>query len=196
VSERPHLYHRFVAPEELAATLEALRATYVLDYLYWESEATIELTAYRTPDPAWSHGRAFGPSLEVRWQRTGEGFEMLLLTERPLPLPQGWQPLPEATAGGQGEADTPFPYPDSVDSPAQVLLWGTHIRHLQHPHRLAGGEGDVWIETRIPRPLRYPVRGAPPWVKARVITYRYRGRPVLTRLVSLEGEKHEPETSW
>jgi hypothetical protein len=85
---------------------------------------------------------------------------------------------------------------DAADPPTQVLLWGTHISQLAYPHHLAGEEGDAWIETRIPRPLKYPVEGAPRQVKANVIVYRNQGRPVLTRLVSLEGEKDEPRPLW
>jgi hypothetical protein len=183
MSEELRLYRRHVTADGLEEAVGAFKDK--LKYLYFESEATIELMDYRPPEPAWTHGRAFGPELEVRWQRVRDGFELLLLSEQ-LPQPPGWEPV----AGG-----TPLP-PDSADPPGQVLLWGTHISQLQQPHHLAGGQGDAWIETRIPRPLEYPVSGAPRWVKARVVVYRCQGRPVLTRLVSLEGEKDEPQPLW
>lgn len=178
----PHLYQRRVAPGDLAAAVDAFEED--LRYLYFESEAEIELVAYASPQPAWTHGRAFGPRLEVRWQRAGDGFDLLLLTEADGACPAGWEPLPAGSPAA--------PCPDSADPEGQVLLWGTHIGHLERPHRLAGGSEQAWIETRIPRALRYPVDGAPRWVRARTIVYRCQGQPVLTRLVCLEGEDHEP----
>jgi hypothetical protein len=188
MSEHPRLYQRHAPADGLKEAVEALHKAFRLEYLYFESEATIELVTYRAPDPAWTHGRAFGPKLEVRWQRAGDGFDLLLLTETDLRLPAGWLAITQN--GGL------LPYPDAADPPGQVMLWGTHIGQLEQPHRLAGGEGDAWIETRIPRPLRYPVQGAPKWVRARVIVYRCQGRPVLTRLVSLEGGSNVPEPIW
>jgi hypothetical protein len=186
MSECPRLYHRYVPPSELAVAVDAFKSE--LQYLYFESEATIEVTPYQSPDAAWVHGRAFGSELEVRWQRVADGFDLLLLTETDISLPPGWEALPKD--------DGLLPNPDSADSGRQVMLWGTHISQLEQPHHLAGGEGDVWIETRIPRPLRYPVGGSPKWVRARVVVYRCQGRPVLTRLVSLEGGSNVPEPIW
>ncbi|MGD9101344.1 MAG: hypothetical protein PVF45_12765 [Anaerolineae bacterium] len=186
MSECPRLYHRRVPSAKLAAALEAFEDDF--EYLYFESEATIELLAYRPPDPAWTHGRAFGPRLEVRWQRAGDRFDLLLLTETAISLPPGWEAI--------SQGDDFIPHPDSADTSAHVMLWGTHVSQLEQPHHLAGGEGDVWIETRIPRPLRYPVPGSPKWVRARAVVYRCQGRPVLTRLASLEGGSHVPEPIW
>jgi hypothetical protein len=186
MSERPRLYQRRVPSTILRDAVEVFRDD--VDYLYLESETTIELIDYQTPDPIWTHGRAFGPKLEVRWQQAGDCFDLLLLTEADIQLPKGWQAVPQN--------DKVLPHPDSADPPGQILLWGTHVSRLERPHHLAGGEGNVWIETRIPRPLKYPVSGAPPRVCARVIVYRYQGRPVLTRLVCLEGEENEPQPLW
>jgi hypothetical protein len=187
MSEPRLYYQRRVSAGGLADAVGAFKED--LKYLYFESEATIDLVAYPEKfSPAWTHGRAFGPKLEVRWQRVGDGFDLLLLTETDLDLPSVWQAI--------SENEDVTPHPDSADPPSQVLLWGTHISQLERPHRLAGRQGEAWIETRIPRPLIYPVQGAPRWVKAEVIVYRYRGRPLLTRLVSLEGETNEPQPLW
>lgn len=182
MSERPSLYCRRVAPGELAAALKVFESS--LRYLYFESETTIDLLAYRPPDPAWTHGRAFGAEMEVRWQRVGASFDLLLMTERELPLPDGWVGLEDASQ---------LPCPDSADPPGQILLWGTHISHLDTSHYLASKGGNAWIETRIPRSLHYPLDGTPRWVKANVIVYRCQGRPVLTRMVGLEGEEYDEQ---
>lgn len=187
--ERPFLYACHLDAAALAAALARFEAHF--RYLYLESETTVELLDY---DPAhldgatWSVGRAFGPALEVRWQPAGGGLDLLLLTEADIHVPESWHALTEETAG--------VPVPDAWDRPSQIMLWGTHIDHLQHPHRLAGEEGQAWIETRIPRPLAYPVPGRPRNVRARVIVYRCRGRPLLTRLADLEGEDREPQPLW
>ncbi len=183
MNRRPHLYYHQVSAAQLPQMLDDLKSH--LSYLYWESESAIELVEYQTVDAAWSHGRAFGPELEVRWQAAGNGFDLLLLTESDLTLPEGWRSV---------EADDALPIPDTADPQGYAMLWGTHLSQLQRPHRLAGEDGDAWIETRIPRMLRYPVNGKPKWVRAQVIVYRSAGRPVLTRLAGLEGvyENEQP----
>lgn len=185
MSPRPYLYYRLAPAHELAAAVDTFKDE--LSYLYLESEATIELMAYTRPDPNWTHGRAFGKTLEVRWQSVSQGFELLLLTEVER-QPPGWEAVSAATAGLAA-------LPDEVTS-GQTLLWGTHLRCLQQPHHLAGGKGEAWIETRLPRPLRYPLSGSPCHVKARVMIYSCQGRSILTRLVSLEGEDDEPQPLW
>jgi hypothetical protein len=176
MSGRAFLYFRSVPADELAAALAPFADR--LRYQYVESDATIELGIFTAADPTWLHGRGFGPTLEIRWQRSGTSFDLLLLTESALAVPPGWEDLAQ---------DRALPQPDAVALEEQVLLWGTHVSRLSRPHRLAGDTDSAWVETRIPRALRYPVDTAP-WVKARVAVYRYRGRPVLTRLVDLEGE--------
>ena len=184
MSETPYLYCCHKPADELAATVEAFRDR--LQYLYFESESAIELLPYRSPDASWSHGRAFGAELEVRWDRAKDGFDLLLLTEKPWPSLPGWEPLP-----GSGHV----PIPDSA-APGQILLWGTHISALEHPHRLAGDTGNASIETRIPRPLAYPLSATSRRVRARVMVYRCRERPILTRLVAVEGDDDEPAVLW
>lgn len=176
MSGRPFLYFRSVPGGELAAALAPFAGQ--LRYQYVESDATIDLGPFAEVDATSLHGRVFGPVLEIRWQRTGATYDLLLLTETALPVPGPWQDLAQ---------DGTLPQPDAVDLEEQVLLWGTHVSQLKRPHRLAGDTDDAWVETRIPRALQYPVDAAP-WVKARVAVYRYRGRPILTRLVDLEGE--------
>ena len=173
-----YLYQCQVPKDKLQAVVDVFAAE--LDYLYMESEATIELTTYALPSPTWLHGRAFGATLEIRWESVGEAFDLLLLTEIDREIPAGW-----ALISDNLSSET-----------SQILLWGTHIDHLEKSHHLAGEANDAWIETRLPRPLNYPVSGAPRWVKANVVIYHRHHQPVLTRLVSLEGETHEPQPLW
>lgn len=179
---RPYLFQCHVPPEALSGAVEAFKGR--LTYLYFESESTIDLQAYRPPDPSWTHGRAFGPELEVRWDKTAEGFDLLLLTEMELEPSAGWE-----------RVTAPLPVPDVAVS-SQIVLWGTHVSKLRYPHRLAGGTDSAWIETRIPRPLDYPVAGTPTRVRASVMVYQSQGKPLLTRLVAVEGDEDEPETLW
>lgn len=180
---RPYLYQCRVPADKLAETIDTFKQHLV--YLYLESETDVELLAYTRPEPAWSYGRAFGPELEIRWQPAGRGFELLLLTETERTWPAPWRALPDGPS-----------QPDSA-APGQVLLWGDHVSRLQHPHRLAGSQTQAWVETRIPRALRYPLTGTARWVKARVVVYRCQERPVLTRLAGLEGvEDNEIKPLW
>ena len=178
--EPPCIYRRNVASfAEVVDILEIYADR--LAWLYTESEAGVELTTYHPPEAGWMHGRAFGPKLEIRWEQTAVGFDLLLLTEIEL-KPTGWHPLPGSNAL------------ETVES--TILLWGTHISHLEYPHRLAGQNGETWIETRLPRPLKYPVAGSPRWVKAGVVIYRRAECPLLTRLASVEGGEDEPPVLW
>ncbi|MBN2390314.1 MAG: hypothetical protein JXR84_06310 [Anaerolineae bacterium] len=157
-------------------------------YVYFESEAAIEMLPYQLPAPDWTHGRAFGAQCEVRWDKQDTGYELLLLTESALTLPEPWRCVTAAEG---------VPLPDKAVAD-QMLLWGTHISRLKYPHHLAEGEGNAWIETRIPRPLRYPVDDAPPpeQVKARVMRYYCRERLLLTRMIAVEGEYDGPQILW
>lgn len=178
MAQTARLYQRRAATDALPAAVDALAAA--LDYLYFEAEETIELIPYAPPDPVWLHGRAFGPTLEVRWDQVDEGFELFLLTETTPDLPAEWTLVSDAFVGQS----------------SQILLWGTHIDYLEQPHHLAGETGRAWIETRLPRPLDYPVSGGPRWVKANVVIYYRHSRPVVTRLATLEGETNEPQPLW
>ena len=83
----------------------------------------------------WTEGQLFDPKSEVRWRQADDGYDVLLLTESN-DLPMGFREL----------RDSPFTVvePSSKETHG-FLLWGTtHDR-------------DGWLETRIPRYLRYPV---------------------------------------
>lgn len=117
------------------------------------------------PASLWSQGRVFGPRAEVRWWITGSGsYNILILSEAPLELPPNdWQDL-LMEAGGI----------------YNLSLWGE--RKHNDPY---------WIETRIPRPLRYPLGEAEwqrhplPYVVVEARDYAQNGIVRLTRLVRL-----------
>lgn len=88
----------------------------------------------------WTDGQVFDAESEVRW-RAGEGvYDVLLLTEQNDP-PGDFRELRES----------PFivVIPSSDDAHG-FLLWGTD-------HTPEGITTEGWLETRIPRLLRYPV---------------------------------------
>jgi hypothetical protein len=86
---------------------------------------------------SWTEGQLFDSRSEVRWSKSDETYDVLLLTER------GECPLDFKKLRG---AETPFDIVlPSKDEAHGFLLWGT-------PPRV----GREWLEARIPRRLRYP----------------------------------------
>ena len=148
------------------------------EFVYVEDLAWIDLLPMSEFDPSWLHGRAFGPSGEVRWTHQSSELTLHVLTEdrARLPCGDGWEV-------DEYEADEPMP----------VLLWGRYDELLganyERPAALQGKA--VWAEVRIPRPLTYPLSPPPepfkklPFVAAQSITYRRAGVPVLTRWAGL-----------
>lgn len=182
MSKQPHIYYRQVEREALPTLVDSFADQ--LTYLFFESAPTMDLQPYATPDPSWLRGRAFGPEMEVRWQRTDEEYDVHLLTEVAQEL-DGWE---EIHLGGEAEMEASDDF--------SILLWGTHRQYLPSTH-IQAGEGDEvpheWIETRIPRPLHYPVVEVAPFVEAVAINYVVRGKVVLTRLKGLRPTQGERE---
>jgi len=181
MNRQPHVYHRRVADEEWINVVDGYRDE--LAFIYAEEPADLYLEAYRRPEARWTHGRAFGEALEVRWSRQRDGtVELLMLTERDIDAEQ-WEPV--AVAEDDGASLTV----DAVEE-SSVLLAGTHRRRLKSAHRKSGEETPhQWIETRIPRPLVYPLPEKPHperWAQVKVLVYRAQGRPVLMRMVDME----------
>jgi hypothetical protein len=181
-SGQPRLYHLRLSADKWVEAVDQLNKRGVLKFIYAEEPATIHLTAYRRPDPYWSHGRAFGPDLEVRWSRRRDGkVDLTLLTESDLPEQVDWQPIPLLeNASATLEA---------VVEDGRVMLRGVSRRHGKSPYGGDPKAPNEWTESRIPRPLAYPVdAGDPPrrWARLSVRTYRVNGCPLLTRMVDLE----------
>jgi len=187
MAEQARVYHRRVAADAWADVVDGFKDR--VGFIYAEEPAGLHLAHYRRPEVAWAHGRAFGQVLEIRWSRRRDGqVDLLMLTESE-PCPPGWVSLPVA------EDERPLEV-DEVEEGA-VMLVGMHRRHLASTHyRHKAGEQvpNEWIETRIPHPLVYPLDEMPDpkrWARLRVVVYRVSGRPVLTRLVNVEGTSDE-----
>ena len=181
MSEQPHIYYRQVKREALPVLVDSFADQ--LTHLFFESAPTMDLQPYVTPDPNWLRGRAFGPEMEVRWRRIDEGYDVHLLTEVAQEL-DGWEEIHLGGEAGMKTSDT------------SILLWGTHRQYLPSTHIQAGEEDEVrheWIETRIPRPLCYPVAEVAPFVKAMAVNYVVDGKVVLTRLKELRPTQGERE---
>ncbi len=146
-------------------------------FAYLESEADgVWLTDYATVDLSiFSTGRVCGPDCELRWQSIGrDRFAVQVLTETSSPF----------------EMLTVSSGPFEVETDQHVRLWGRLARTLPRDHILNGRPELMWVETRIPRPLVYPVpvdNGVPTWVQATVHHYRWRGMIYATRWLSLTG---------
>jgi hypothetical protein len=177
-------------PRLLTTTLDesGLRQTLVafnadLRYIYLESETRIVLAPLSDfvgpkitlPPVRWLVGKAFGPSLEIRWRLEGDQFETIALTE--------------SGAGPTGWKESAWnPLLDPAPRPRNVLLAGVNSIALPSDHVLynAQPQGGLWVDSRIPRPLYYPL----PDPKARravlrCVDYLSRGLVVITRLCDL-----------
>lgn len=134
------------------------------------SEAKIVACTPELPQN-WLQGRAFGPSMEVRWRREAIGFVVELLTEQTVSaLPEGeWQQL--------------SPEIDGLAS-RTLLLWGERGEAASNPWE--------WVTIRIPRALRYPIDVAelsatPSLLRVNIQAYDYTiaAQPVATRWLQL-----------
>lgn len=134
----------WVAEPDLAPSLDDLAAH--LAYLYVET--AVEARWSRYADGAdltgAQRGRAFGPRCEVQFQRRGDGYALLLLTD--LPRPGGGESL------DLGQFD---------QEEGTYALWGVR----------ADG-ADAWTEPGSPRRWTYPLEPAPRRVGVRAIEYR------------------------
>jgi hypothetical protein len=170
MAEGPHAYYRQVPESELAGLIEDQFGD-SLRFVLFERVDDIGLVYFSGPDPLWLHARAFGDGLELRWSKQAQGYDVNLLTEEEMSL-DGW----EEVALGLDDSE-----------PTQIMLWGTHRKYLPSSHIQAGEDvPDEWIETRIPRPLKYPVKGSPPFVKICAVNYTAGDRILLTRMKSVE----------
>jgi len=163
-----------------------------LPYAYAESEADIVLTTmdellngvqllFRPANPrgsnpvipfeGWTHGRAFGRDAELRWDKDGTRYCLLLLTEGG--VSPAWTPLREDF--------------DREWQDRRVMLLGTRTADLDAGHALRSADVTARIETRYPRPLVYPVGDDVAQVYVRCRDYSVCSVVVLTRLMSVGG---------
>ncbi len=169
----PRIFHRTAQRAELATVVDSLRER-GLQFIYYEASEAVELLAYRTPQAAWHTGRAFGETLEVQWTRNGDAFDLLLLTEKEMNAPEGWEKWQPLCSSGA---------PTIQPQTQRVRLYGTERRELASYHyRATKSDAPAeWIETRVPRPLVYPIENAPKHVSVQSIVYCFDGVAILTR---------------
>src|SRR5262249_40965789 len=129
------------------------------------------------PPVRWSVGRAFGPTLEIRWRLDGDQFEAIALTENAALRPPGWKDSPWMSRL------------DSTTRLRDVLLAGVNSIALPPDHAAynARSGGGLWLDQRLSRPLIYPA----PDPKAkrlvlRCLDYLSRGLVVMTRMCAIE----------
>lgn len=89
----------------------------------------------------WPEGRVFSSEMEVRWRKvTEEGHDVLALAEQDISLP------------GLDFVSGPWKAVEGQEAKQGIYLWGST--------RLGDEErGYFWVETRIPRRLKYPSQG-------------------------------------
>ncbi|HVO42542.1 MAG TPA: hypothetical protein VMT34_07960 [Aggregatilineales bacterium] len=127
------------------------------------------------PPIRWLVGRAFGPTLEIRWALREGQFAATALTES-VETPPTWTPSP-----WMGRLDP-------TTRPRDILLYGTNVSVLPPGSvQLPGGVRDgVWVDERIPRFLDYPlVDPKAQHVVLRGVDYTSRGIVVITRFCEL-----------
>ena len=143
-------------------------------FVYLENEAGVYLEHWpiNCNVAEFPVGRVFGSTLELRWQRSGALYNVQVLTE-----------LPSASFEGFTELNSTF----SAERTA-VRLWGRLARTLPSDHYLHGDQRLMWIETRIPGPLKYPIDdpGDAPWVQIVVMNYYEHGMLRATRWCGVE----------
>ncbi|MBL7183265.1 MAG: hypothetical protein ISS50_02320 [Anaerolineae bacterium] len=159
------VYYRRDGPDVLKALLRgyARRLEYVIQERL-EDSRFVRTNDWSMGD-LWPRGRAFGPELEVRWWEVEPGrYGLLVLSEKDEGLKDGWT---QETHEVRSTAE---------DRPLKVYLWGTHK-----------GQG-VWIETRIPRELRYPLDSPQDFAYLEIAEYSRDGMVRFTRFRGLKGE--------
>lgn len=149
-----------------------------LQWAYLEREVgddCVLLTAVDAATPsAYTTGRAFGPTVEVRWHTVPHNaFSVQILAEQPVYL--------------DGFVEVPRSFDPAPSEPYHILLFGTLARDLKDEHYWGASADRVWIETRIPRPLQYPVDDAYHQVGVLVHDYCMNGMTIATRWLELQG---------
>jgi hypothetical protein len=187
-----YLYHR--CEPAAAAQLRSLLATLLEKwpnqaYRYQERLDDIEL---ERADPAWLDqlitdpsllwpiGRVFCQAGEVRWEVADEGYTIQATPDSGRNLPQSDRyHVQVITENDPGLSETEWDRLDfkEVGDEKDSYLWGERK-----------GEGEVWLEMRIARPLRYPATWSQEQaiVAVRSKTYRQNGVIKLTRLTGVK----------
>lgn len=160
--------------------LHALLRTHAADLptVYVESETRIELLTLSDALArlgSWTYGRAFGATLEIRWQREDLQIEAHALFEAEQTF-AGWVDSPlSARLDAQPRSRT-------------VMLLGRNVAALPVHDPLHDAAGGAWVSDQAGRLLRYPVRDADQKaerVRLTCLDYTVDGYTVLTRLCAI-----------
>jgi hypothetical protein len=170
--DKGHVYSQAGADETtLRSVIRSLRDE--LKYLaQWRVEdIAFEGISNDGPTVLWPEGRCFGKGAEVRWRKTGGGYDVLVLSETPRELGDGWK---TETYEVRSEE------PDGEE--LRIYLWGTWQPAMK-----------AWIEVRIPRPLPYPLRPQSPerrhWAYVTAAEYAKDGMVRFIRWKELKTEE-------
>jgi hypothetical protein len=168
--------HRwYTAHKVLVAGLVSALRDPRLRWVYAERTADIvligrdDLLDGSLPLERWTHGRAFGPELELAWWRSGDQLQARAVVTKDEP-PGGIDWEPHAIQDWE---------PQTQRGQATLLLGE---RDPDVP-----GDDPKWSEARIPHYLEYPVAGSAARVTLVRQTYRHRGVIVAWRLVEVRG---------
>lgn len=160
------VYYRRGGPDVLKGLLE--QKAQRLEYVIEERLEDIQFERMKWPlGDFWPLGRAFGPQLEVRWREVEPGkYDLLVLSEKDEGLGDSWEQETH-------EVRTT----DAENRPLKAYLWGTY----------KGNQG-VWIETRIPRELKYPLDSPQDFAYLETAEYSRGGMVRFTRFRGVKGE--------
>lgn len=114
----------------------------------------------------WTHGRAFGPDLELRWEQRQDGFEVRVITNGCAP------------PDGLSLAEVPFNLTADEDE-QQLLLIGERDRDRP-------SDRPTWSAARIPCYLAYPADDSAARVALAQRVYRQNGQVIATRLLRVK----------
>jgi len=109
----------------------------------------------------WTAGRLFGTKGELRFWRRRDFIHVVVLTDDGVLL----QHLEE-----------PYDLKDYTCSEKAEYLWGNPDKNAQ-----------TFIETRLPRDLKYPISGSVTRAKLKVKTYAHKGVPEFVRFCEVIG---------
>jgi hypothetical protein len=183
---RPHVLSASLNRGTLGAVFQAYES--YLQAAYLESETRIELLAATDEQVLgrlnrWTHGRVFGPDLEIRWQRDDLTYQVLALFEGDTLMPRGTLTVTPIT---QWDASPIHARLDDAARERTIRLLGVNVAALPPDHPLYDRAGGAWVSDQAGRLLRYPVRDPlATRVGLRCLDYLHHGSPVLTRLCAL-----------
>lgn len=182
---RPRVYNHWHPSTHTTAFVNAVEldnlVTEELPDLRWAyleretGEQCVQLTSIDAAVPSdYTSGRAFSMDYELRWQAVGsDAFSLQLFSEQP--------------ANREDFVELPYDFDSVQPAPYSMLLMGTLAETLKEEHYWSGSRDLIWIETRVPRPLEYPMGEPVRQVSVLARDYCVNGIVVATRWLDLQG---------